>query len=255
MTLLLCILIFVLAGLTKGVLGLGLPTVAISLLALLMTPAEAAALLLIPSLLTNVWQFCAGPSPWPTFKRLLPLQLALVPGTLLSIPLLTGGDGAGLAAALGAVLVAYGLVGWTGWCLPAPGRHEGKVAPLVGFITGLITGMTGVFVLPAVPYLQSLALDREQLIEALGLTFTVATLALLLGLWWQDALAVERLGVPVCCCYRLSWAWRWASACASVSLNACSAACSLADCCCWAPTPSCIICCAWAILAEPVTAL
>ena len=61
MTLLLCILIFVLAGLTKGVLGLGLPTVAISLLALLMTPAEAAALLLIPSLLTNVWQFCAGP--------------------------------------------------------------------------------------------------------------------------------------------------------------------------------------------------
>lgn len=194
MTLLLCILIFVLAGLTKGVLGLGLPTVAISLLALLMTPAEAAALLLIPSLLTNVWQFCAGPSPWPTFKRLLPLQLALVPGTLLSIPLLTGGDGAGLAAALGAVLVAYGLVGWTGWCLPAPGRHEGKVAPLVGFITGLITGMTGVFVLPAVPYLQSLALDREQLIEALGLTFTVATLALLLGLWWQDALAVERLG-------------------------------------------------------------
>jgi len=194
MTLLLCTLIFVLAGLTKGVLGLGLPTVAMSLLALLMTPAEAAALLLIPSLLTNVWQFCAGPSPWQTFKRLLPLQLALVPSTLLSIPLLTGSDGAGLAAALGAVLVAYGLIGWMGWRLPAPGRHEGKVAPLVGFVTGLITGMTGVFVLPAVPYLQSLALDKEQLIEALGLSFTVATLALLVGLWWQNGLAVERLG-------------------------------------------------------------
>ncbi len=194
MTLLLCTLIFVLAGLTKGVLGLGLPTVAMSLLALLMTPAEAAALLLIPSLLTNVWQFCAGPSPRQTFKRLLPLQLALVPGTLLSIPLLTGSDSAGLAAALGAVLVAYGLIGWTGWRPPVPGRHEGKVAPLVGFVTGLITGMTGVFVLPAVPYLQSLALDKERLIEALGLTFTVASLALLIGLWWQDALAIERLG-------------------------------------------------------------
>ena len=194
MTLLLCILIFVLAGLTKGVLGLGLPTVAMSLLALLMTPAEAAALLLIPSLLTNVWQFCAGPAPWQSVKRLLPLQLALVPGTLLSIPLLTGSDSAGLAAALGAVLVAYGLIGWTGWRLPILGRHEGKVAPLVGFVTGLITGMTGVFVLPAVPYLQSLALDKERLIEALGLTFTVASLALLIGLWWQDALAIERLG-------------------------------------------------------------
>lgn len=194
MTLLLCTLIFVLAGLTKGVLGLGLPTVAMSLLALLMTPAEAAALLLIPSLLTNVWQFCAGPAPWQSVKRLLPLQLALVPGTLLSIPLLTGSDSAGLAAALGAVLVAYGLIGWTGWRLPVPDRHEGKIAPLVGFVTGLITGMTGVFVLPAVPYLQSLALDKERLIEALGLTFTVASLALLIGLWWQDALAIERLG-------------------------------------------------------------
>ncbi|WCE08427.1 TSUP family transporter [Pseudomonas sp. JBR1] len=194
MTLLLCTLIFLLAGLTKGLLGLGLPTVAMSLLALLMTPTEAAALLLIPSLLTNVWQFCAGPAPWQSFRRLLPLQLALVPGTLLSIPLLTRGDGAGLAAGLGAVLVAYGVIGWTGWRPPTPGRHEGKIAPLVGFVTGLITGMTGVFVLPAVPYLQSLALDKERLVEALGLTFTVATLALLMGLWWQDALAVERLG-------------------------------------------------------------
>ncbi|APQ13661.1 hypothetical protein BJP27_19990 [Pseudomonas oryzihabitans] len=194
MILLLCTLIFLLAGLTKGLLGLGLPTVAMSLLALLMPPAEAAALLLIPSLLTNIWQFCAGPSPWRTFRRLLPLQLLLVLGTLVSIPLLTRGDGAGLAAALGAVLLGYGLIGWSGWRPPAPGRHEGKVAPLVGLATGLVTGMTGVFVLPAVPYLQSLGLEKEQLIEALGLTFTVATLALLAGLGWQGGLAFEGLG-------------------------------------------------------------
>ncbi len=112
MTLLLCTLIFLLAGLTKGLLGLGLPTVAMSLLALLMTPTEAAALLLIPSLLTNVWQFCAGPAPWQSFRRLLPLQLALVPGTLLSIPLLTRGDGAWQACGW-ASACAYA---WTNTC-------------------------------------------------------------------------------------------------------------------------------------------
>jgi uncharacterized protein len=37
--------IFVLAGFVKGVIGLGLPTVAMGLLALLMTPAQAAAVL------------------------------------------------------------------------------------------------------------------------------------------------------------------------------------------------------------------
>jgi uncharacterized protein len=48
--------IFVLAGFVKGVIGLGLPTVAMGLLALLMTPAQAAAVLVVPSFLTNIWQ-------------------------------------------------------------------------------------------------------------------------------------------------------------------------------------------------------
>ncbi|HEX5866243.1 MAG TPA: sulfite exporter TauE/SafE family protein, partial [Beijerinckiaceae bacterium] len=52
---------FLLAGFVKGVVGLGLPTVAIALLGLVMTPAEAAALLVLPTFVTNVWQLAAGP--------------------------------------------------------------------------------------------------------------------------------------------------------------------------------------------------
>ena len=47
-------LTFVLAGFVKGVIGLGLPTVAMGLLAIVMPPAQAAALLVVPSFLTNV---------------------------------------------------------------------------------------------------------------------------------------------------------------------------------------------------------
>ncbi len=47
---------FLLAGFVKGVIGLGLPTVSIGLLGLLMTPAQAAAILVVPSLVTNIWQ-------------------------------------------------------------------------------------------------------------------------------------------------------------------------------------------------------
>jgi hypothetical protein len=49
-------LVFLLAGLVKGVVGLGLPTVSVGLLALVMPPAEAAALLILPSVVTNVAQ-------------------------------------------------------------------------------------------------------------------------------------------------------------------------------------------------------
>ncbi|RVA24109.1 sulfite exporter TauE/SafE family protein, partial [Mesorhizobium sp. M7A.F.Ca.US.001.01.1.1] len=58
--------VFLAAGFVKGVVGMGLPTVAMGLLAVTMPPAQAAALLLIPSLVTNLWQLLTGPS----FRRL-----------------------------------------------------------------------------------------------------------------------------------------------------------------------------------------
>jgi uncharacterized membrane protein YfcA len=57
--------------------------------------------------------------------------------------------------------------------------------------TGLINGGTGVFTLPAVPYLQALGLSKDDLIQALGLSFTVSTIALAAGLARGGAL---RLG-------------------------------------------------------------
>ena len=71
--------IFVLAGFVKGVIGLGLPTVAMGLLALVMTPAQAAALLVVPSFLTNVWQ-AMGPELIPLVRRLWPMLLGICAG-------------------------------------------------------------------------------------------------------------------------------------------------------------------------------
>ena len=72
---------FLLAGLVKGVIGLGLPTVSMGLLALVATPAQAAALLVVPSLVTNVWQMAAGPGLVPLLRRLGPMMLAILAGT------------------------------------------------------------------------------------------------------------------------------------------------------------------------------
>jgi uncharacterized protein len=48
------LLTFLLAGFVKGVIGMGLPTIAVGLLAGAMAPAQAASLLIIPSLVTNI---------------------------------------------------------------------------------------------------------------------------------------------------------------------------------------------------------
>ena len=69
---------FFLAGLVKGVIGLGLPTVAVGLLGLMMTPAQAAAVLIVPSLLTNAWQACDGGALGDLIRRLWPLLFGIL---------------------------------------------------------------------------------------------------------------------------------------------------------------------------------
>jgi uncharacterized membrane protein YfcA len=171
-------LTFVAAGLVKGVVGMGLPTVAMGVLSLVMAPAAAAVMLVVPSLVTNVWQLFAGPAFGPLLRRLATMMLAVFAGTVLGIGVLTGQSGSLASASLGVVLALYGVVGLVGPRFTVPPKAEPWLSPLVGLVTGLISGATGVFVIPAVPYLGSLGLAKEELIQALGLSFTVSTVAL-----------------------------------------------------------------------------
>ena len=93
--------VFLLAGLVKGVIGLGLPTVAMGLLGLAMPPAQAAALLVVPSLVTNVWQLLAGPRFGALTRRLWPMLLGVGAGTSAGSGVLTGGGAGRATAALG----------------------------------------------------------------------------------------------------------------------------------------------------------
>jgi uncharacterized membrane protein YfcA len=174
--------VFVVAGIVKGVIGLGLPTISMGLLALVMPPAEAAALLIVPSLATNVWQMLAGPNLGAILRRLWPAMLGVCGGTWAGAGLMTGTHGWLGTALLGAALVAYALTGLTSLQLSVGAGRERWLGPLVGSLTGLITAATGVFVIPAVPYLQAIGLEKDDLVQALGLSFTVSTLALALNL-------------------------------------------------------------------------
>jgi uncharacterized protein len=174
--------VFVVAGVVKGVIGLGLPTISMGLLALIMPPVEAAALLIVPSLVTNVWQMLAGPNLRPILRRLWPAMLGVCAGTWAGADLMTGAHGWLGTALLGAALIAYALTGLTSLRLSVGATGERWLGPLVGGLTGLITAATGVFVIPAVPYLQAIGLEKDDLVQALGLSFTVSTLALAVNL-------------------------------------------------------------------------
>ncbi|MBB6309576.1 sulfite exporter TauE/SafE family protein [Xanthobacter tagetidis] len=188
---------FLAAGMAKGITGMGLPTVAMGVLGALLSPVLAAGLLLVPSFVTNVWQLLAGASFGALGRRLWPMMAVLVAGTLLGAALLAEGGRGATTAALGWALVAYALYTLLARQLTVPRRLEWLLSPLVGAATGLATGATGVFVIPAVPYLQALGLTKDDLVQALGLSFTVSTLALAIGLGARGAVAADTLALSV----------------------------------------------------------
>ncbi len=182
---------FLLAGAVKGVIGFGLPTVSLGLLTLLLGIEPAMALMLAPSLATNFWQAIAGGHGRAIAARLWPFLAAATGAIWIGAALASRIDVALLSALLGVLLALYGMIGLV---RPAPGvtpATERWAGPAAGALTGVLTGMTGSFMLPGVPYLQALGLPRGALIQAMGMLFTLSTLALGLALTWRGQLGPE----------------------------------------------------------------
>jgi uncharacterized membrane protein YfcA len=169
---------YLLAGFVKGVIGLGLPTVAIGLLGLMMTPAQAAAILLVPSLATNVWQGLAGGELRGLLRRLWPMFIGVCVGTVIGAVTLPRGNSGQATVWLGLALAVYAALGLFKVHFFVPPRAEGWIGLVAGIATGVISVATGVFAIPGVPYIQALRLERDRLVHALGLSFTVSTVAL-----------------------------------------------------------------------------
>jgi uncharacterized membrane protein YfcA len=175
--------IFLLAGLVKGMVGLGLPTIAMGLLCLFMQPIEAAAFVVIPNALTNMWQMIAGPAFAALARRLALLLIAVASGTFASIGLLASGRGSIATVLLGLVLMAYALHGLTSTQVQVNPKYEWLASPVVGAVSGLLNGATGVFVVPATPYLASLRMSKDELIQSVGMLAFTAGIALGAALW------------------------------------------------------------------------
>jgi uncharacterized protein len=186
--------ILLLAGFVKGVIGFGLPSISMGLLSLLMTPTQAAALLLLPNIVTNVVQGLNGPALGALLKRMAPLLV----GTLIGICVTewaTGGREMRFAVRLlGATLLIYALLGLFSIRFSVPAAVEKPWGWAAGLATGAMTALTGVYVIPSGPYLQAIGLQKDELVQALGLSFLVASAGLGVALWTRGAVAPSVAG-------------------------------------------------------------
>ena len=173
---------FLLAGFVKGVIGLGLPTVSMGLLAVTMAPGQAIAIVIVPAIVTNIWQTFGGPYLRDIVRRLWPLMLGTVAGIWLNAGVLTGPYAPYGTVVLGTLLVIYAILGLSKLSFKVARRDEKWIGGIVGLLTGVVSAATGVQVIPSMPYLQAIGMEKDELVQALGVFFTVATVALAFNL-------------------------------------------------------------------------
>ena len=193
-TLFTIVLTFLLAGCIKGVVGLGLPTVSLALLTATVGLQSAMALLLVPSFITNAWQAVTGGNGRTVLSRTWPFLLSATVTIWIGAQALTRVDVSRLSALLGLLLLLYAFLGLSRPQASVPRNWEPWLGPVAGAVNGILTGMTGSFVVPGVLYLQSIRLPKDMLVQAMGMLFAASTIGLAIALGDQQLLTVE-LGV------------------------------------------------------------
>ena len=178
---------FVVAGIAKGALGMGLPPVALGILSFALPLEASLAIMVIPTMTTNVWQAIYGGGFRSLLRRFGSMAAASVVA-LLGVALAFGKLGTPTAAGwVGVVLVVYALLALTAW-RPAVPRHAERWAnPLIGALSGSVAGITGVAAVPFLPYMQSLDMDRHELVQGLGIMFLFIIGALMMALALQGS--------------------------------------------------------------------
>ncbi len=190
-TLAIVIFAFLCAGTVKGVIGMGIPMISLAILATTLGLKEAIPLILVPSILTNLWQGAVGGHFRDIVGRTWTLVVGTFVGAWFGVDLLADGDARVLMGFLGMMLCVYSAISVVTPQVPPPGRHEPWMSPAAGGISGVIMGLTGTYVVPVGLYLQALGMPRDILVQAMGVTFAAATVALGVALAARDLLTTD----------------------------------------------------------------
>ena len=170
--------VFLIAGVVKGLVGMGLPTIVIALTTLVLPLTEAIALIALPTIFSNVWQAAVGGNFRGILRRQWPLIVPLMI-VLYGTMWLVGQKGPNWAfLVLAAVLVLYSTLGLFRIRLHIHADLERPLGPVIGVISGFVTGVVGVPVVPLMPYLQGLDIKPSELVQTLGVVLCATSLTL-----------------------------------------------------------------------------
>jgi uncharacterized membrane protein YfcA len=127
----------------------------------------------------------------PILSRLWVFLTAAVIGIFIGVWLTAGVRSEIMAAVLGGLLCVYAAYALLAPRIPEPGRHEPWLSPLCGGTGGVLLGMSGLFLIPGVTFVETLRMPRDQFVQALGITFVTVIVGLAMAMGAFGLLSIE----------------------------------------------------------------
>ena len=186
-----------LAGIVKGATGLGYASCALPFLAVSIGLKPAMALVIVPAMATNVSLAVSTGHLRETLTRFKPLYLAMLPGIVLGVHLLTVVSAANALQLLGLVVMVYVAIAIAKPQLSLPAQLQLVLQVPTGFLNGVMTGLTGAQVMPLFPYMMALNLDAGRTLQAINIAVLIGSAILGAGLFAAGIMTLPLLGLSV----------------------------------------------------------
>ncbi len=185
------VLIFFVAGLIKGFLGIGLPSAAMAMLTLILAPRTAISLMILPIFFTNLMQFAHAPRPMETARRYVWFAVCIVLSIFITSLFINSYPSALLTVAIGVAMVIFSVNLLFGLSVPVGGHLGWQIG--AGLIAGVLGGLSSIWSPPVAMYLLARNVSKEEFISATGFLFLAGCIPLSAGLMISGLVSTETL--------------------------------------------------------------
>ncbi|MEP3276525.1 MAG: sulfite exporter TauE/SafE family protein [Stappiaceae bacterium] len=171
-------LVFLLAGAIKGLVGIGLPTAVIGVLSQFTDPRQAIALLILPVLISNIWQVHKNRMFRKSLVLFWPFSITMAVGIWYFTQFAASVSSTVLSGLVGGVMMVFVFATLFTQPFSIASHLDKPVQIFAGSIAGVMGGLTSLWAPPMLIYLMSQPLKKDEFVGALGFLILAGTIPL-----------------------------------------------------------------------------
>ncbi len=171
-------------GFIKGALGVGTPLLTVPMMAIVLPPQMAIAIMAIPVVVANLWQFSEADRSKAVVKRFWPAFIGVLIGTWIGVKILSIIDEFTLLIVVGVAVIGFGILQGSSYRFHLSESRVKPAGAIFGLASGVIGGVSSFFGPMLVVYLLSIRdLTKNQFVSSISFLYVSAVIPWAIALY------------------------------------------------------------------------